>query len=167
MSLKSGLRDATGASAADQRWAEHMQAQQVLNAQLRTLTHLMERWLPQPVLFSGSLTIETLGSVEVSAAQPIRAVFVINGSGAALTVLAGRKQPSTPGIGISGKSPGIHTLAAGYAAILNGESTAWSFYGVAGGIIDVQCFSQYLAPYLISGGGGSSGALSGAVVPLP
>lgn len=94
-----------------------------------------------PVQWSGTVVLDSQGQAERLVQASSKSIFVANYSTAQVVVAAQSRQNAAPGAG-----PGVHVVPSGCAMTLNGLTTVWSFYGLAGGILGVQILGRFLSP---------------------
>jgi hypothetical protein len=95
-----------------------------------------------PVLWSGTAILDTNGRWTKNFGAESLAISVTNYTGnGQLTVQAGEPGPTAPGPGV-----GVHNVPAGVSQVFNNKTTAWSLYGTAGNVIDIQVFGRVVTP---------------------
>lgn len=112
---------------------------------LNAIAQACQELLVQPrkrVIWSGSVVLDANGQWSYTAGEGSKSIFVVNFTGnGTVTVSANSARPAAPGPGA-----GTHNVPAGVAAIFNNETTAWSLYGTAGNVVDVQVFGVPMPP---------------------
>jgi hypothetical protein len=144
----------------DERYREHRELQLSMEGQLRTLVELTRQYVPQEVLWSGTVELDAGGLWKFETRSLARAIFVDNQSGSTLIVYAGTPGPSQPSYGV-----GVHQLLTGNARTYNGKTNCWTIWGTSGLLVDVQVFGGHIDPGL--GGGGGGGGLGSLIGGTP
>lgn len=96
----------------------------------------------QEVLWSGLAVLDQSGIWAKTEGQMGQSIFVVNLTAQTITVAGMPRQSAAP---ISGA--GVHQVPTNCAMTLNLRASAWSIYGPANGLVDVQIFARPQAPF--------------------
>jgi hypothetical protein len=94
------------------------------------------------VLDSGAYVLDGNGLVTQAYQTPYGSLFLANLGAGDMTVTS-----APPATGAPTRGRGVHIVPAHSAALLNLAGTAWTIYGTAGDLADVQAFTRPWPPY--------------------
>lgn len=100
------------------------------------------------------LALDANGTAQQEWKSEFRSIYIVNLTGATLTVAEGPRQTAAPGLGA-----GSAQVPAGAARVINLRGRVVSLYGAAAGLVDLSVYNRPQPPTFSAAGGSSSSGI--------